>query len=111
MGNGVGDNQLLELRLVKGLDSVARQDAVSDDGNGGASAVGHDDLGGLAESTASVGHVIDDDGITVLDVADENHSGDFVGTSTLLVDEGEAQVKAIGDGCSSIQRIPCQYVL
>lgn len=86
----VGDDELLELGAVEGLDSVAAQDAVRYYSNGGFGAVGHDDVGGLAEGAAGVGHVVNDDCDLAGDVAHEDHSRDLVGAGALLVDEGEA---------------------
>jgi hypothetical protein len=64
--------------------------------------VRHDCFGRFDERAARVGHVVDEDGDFVLDVADEDHAGDFVGARALFVDEGEAEVKAVGYGCCSV---------
>lgn len=92
VGDSVGDNELLELRVVEGLDGVAAEDAVGDNGDGGFGAVGHDDVGGLAQGAACVGHVVYNDGNLVRDIAYEDHAGDFVRAGALLVDEGESEV-------------------
>lgn len=102
MGNSVGDDKLGQLGLVELFDSVAGEDAVGNDGDGAAGSVFDDDLGGLAESTASIGHVVDDDGDLAANISDQNHARDLVGTSALLVDEGKAEIEAVGDGSSSL---------
>jgi len=102
MGNSVGDDELGQLGLVELFDSIARQNAVGDDGDGAAGSVLDDDLGGLAEGTASIGHIVDDNGDLAADITDQDHTGDLVGTSAFFVDEGEAEVEAVGDGGSSL---------
>jgi hypothetical protein len=72
-----------------------------DDCNDFARFVRHDGFGGFDESAARVGHVVNEDGDLVFYVADEDHTGDFVGARTLFVDEGEAEVEAVGYGCCS----------
>ena len=71
------------------------------DGDDLARFVRHYRFGGFDQSAARVGHVVDEDGDFVLDVADEDHAGDFVGARALFVDEGEAEVEAVGYGCCS----------
>ena len=60
-------------------------------------------VGGFDEGAAGVGHVVDEDGGFGGDVADENHTGDFVGAGALFVDEGEVEVEAVGDGGCSVE--------
>jgi hypothetical protein len=78
---------------------------MSDDSDDFASAVRHDCLSGFYERAAGVRHIVDEDGDSVLYVADEHHARDFVGAGTLFVDEGEAEVEAVGDGGCPVQRI------
>ena len=65
---------------------------MSDNGDDFTRAVRHDCLSGFHERAARVGHVVDED-----------HAGDFVGAGALFVDEGEAEVEAVGDGGCSAQ--------
>ena len=67
--------------------------------------VAHDSFCGFDERAACVCHVVDEDRDLVLDVADEDHAGDFVGARALFVDEGEAEVEAVGNGCCSISHL------
>ena len=76
-----------------------------DDSNDLASFVCHDGFRGFDERAAGVGHVVYEDGDFVLYVADEDHAGDFVGARALFVDEGEAEVEAVGNGCCSISHL------
>jgi len=62
----------------------------------------HDCFGCFDEGAAGIGHVVNEDGDFVFDIADEDHAGDFVGTGTLFVDEGEAEVETVGDGGCSV---------
>jgi len=75
---------------------------VRDDSDDFASFVRDERLGGFGERAAGVGHVVDEDAGFVFDVADEDHAGDFVGAGALFVDEGEAEVEAVGYGCCSV---------
>ena len=76
-----------------------------DDGDDLARAVLHDGVCGFDERAAGVGHVVDEDGGFAADVADEDHAGDFVGPGSLFVDEGEAEVEAVGNGGGSVSRV------
>lgn len=105
MRDGIRRDESAESAAVEVLDGFPRENAVDDDGVDLAGAVLHDGVGGFDEGAAGVGHVVDDDGDLVLDVADEDHAGDFVGTSAFFVDEGELQVEAVCDGgCSGLVR-------
>lgn len=88
---------------VQRLDRVPAQDTVRDDGDDFGGAVGHDGVGGFDEGAAGVGHVVDEDGDFVGDVADEDHARDFVGASAFFVDEGEAEVETVGDGGCAVK--------
>jgi hypothetical protein len=78
---------------------------MSDDSDNFARTVRHDCLSGLDQSAACVGHIVDENGNSVLNIADKDHTGDFVGAGALFVDEGEAEIEAVGDGGCSVQRI------
>ena len=71
-GDGVGADKSLEDTAVKVLNGVTREDTVGDESKDGLGAVLLEDGSSLAESTASVGHVIDKDSDLVLDVTDKN---------------------------------------
>ena len=97
----IGHHNTTQLTLIQDLNRVAGQDTVRDDGDDFAGLVRDERLGRFGERAASVGHVVDQDAGFVLDVADEDHAGDFVGAGALFVDEGEAEVEAVGYGCCS----------
>lgn len=109
MRNCVGADHLLKLAVVDFVDGVAGEDTVGHDGNGSNCAVLDDHVGRFAEGSASVCHVVDDDGGAALDVADEDHAADFVGASTLFVDERELDVEAVGDGGCSVEAVSANY--
>ena len=88
----------LQAAAVQVLNCLSGKNTVHNDGVDFEGAVLHHGLGGLGESAAGVGHVVDDDGNLVLDITDKDHARDFVGTGTFLVNEGELQVEAIGNG-------------
>ena len=75
---------------------------MGDNGDSTAGSVLNDDFGGLAESTASIGHVVNNDGDLAANITDQDHARDLIGTGALLVDEGKAEVEAVGDGGSSL---------
>ena len=115
--DGVGADKSLEDTAVKVLNGVTREDTVGNKSKDGLGAVLLEDGGSLAESAASVGHIVDKNGDLVLDVTDKNlshesvfqsndptssellsyHATNDVGTGALLVDEGETSVKVIGN--------------
>jgi len=107
--NCVGADHLLQLAVVDLVDRVAGEDTVGHDGNGSSCAVLDDHVGRFAEGSASVGHVVDDDGGAALDVADEDHAADFVRASSLFVDERKLDVEAVGDGGCSLQALSAKY--
>lgn len=103
VGNSVGADHLLKLAVVDLVDRVAAEDTMGHNRNGSGCAVLDDHVGCFAEGSAGVCHVVDDDSCATLDVTDQDHAADLVGTSTLLVDERELDVEAVGDcGCSVI---------
>ena len=102
MRHSIADNKPAELAIIDDLDRIAGQDAVGDDGEDLSRAVVHDRVGGFGQRAARVGHVIDEDGDLVFDVADEDHARDFVGALALFVDQGEGEVEAVGYCCCSV---------
>lgn len=102
MRNCVCANHLLKLAVVDLVDRVAAEDTVGHNGDGSSRAVLDDHIGSFAEGSASVCHVVDDDSGAALDVSDEDHAADFVGASTLLVDERELDVEAVCNGSGSV---------
>lgn len=109
MRNCVGANHLLKLAVVDLVDRVAAEDTVCHDGNGSSCAVLDNHISRFAEGSASVGHVVDDDGSAALDISDEDHAADFVRASTLFVDECELNVEAVGDGGCSTEAVSANY--
>jgi hypothetical protein len=107
--NCVGADHLLKLAVVDLVDCVAAEDTVCHDRNGSSCTVLDDHVGRFAKGSASVCHVVDDDGGAALDVSDEDHAADFVGTSTLFVDERELNVEAVGDGGCSVNAVSANY--
>lgn len=97
VGNGVRNDDTAEAAVVDVIDGVTGEDAVDDNGVDFLSTVLHDGVGGLDEGSASISHIVDDDGNLVLDVTNKNHSGNFVGTRALLVDQGELRIQPVGD--------------
>jgi hypothetical protein len=107
--NCVGANHLLKLTVVNLVDRVAAEDTMCHNGDGSSCAVLDDHVGRFTQGAASVGHVVDDDGGAALDVSDEDHAADFVGTSALFVDEGELDVEAVGNGSCSVKAVSTNF--
>lgn len=97
VGNGVGDDDTAQATVVDVRDGVAGKDAVHNDGIDLLGAMLHHSGSRLAESTAGVGHVIDDDGDLVLHVTDEDHARDFIRARALLVNQSELEIETVGD--------------
>lgn len=102
MRHGIRHNQTTQTAIIQIADSVARKNGVGYDGIDFLCAVLHYGVGCLDEGAACIGHVVDDDGDFVLDVADEDHAGDFVGPGALFVNKCELEVEAVGDCSCSI---------
>lgn len=100
--HGVRNDDTAEAAVVDVLDGVTRKDTVDDNSVDFLSTVLHDGVGGLDKSSASIGHVVDDDGNLVLDVTNKDHSGNFVGTRALLVDQGELRIQSVSDGGGTV---------
>lgn len=100
--NCVGANHLLKLAVVDLVDRIAAEDTVGHDRNGCNCAVLDNHVGSFTEGSASVGHVVDDNSGAALDVSDKDHAADFVGTSTLFVDERELDVEAVRNSSRSV---------
>lgn len=89
VGNGVRNDDTAETAVVDVIDGITGENAVDDNCVDFLSTVLHDGVGGFDEGPTSIGHIIDDNGNLVLDVTNKNHSGNFVGTRALLVNQGE----------------------
>ena len=98
MRHRIRHHQLAEFALLDHLAGVAREDRVRDDGDHLLRVVCLQRLRRFGESAAGIRHVIHKDRDFVRDVADEDHTGDFVRAGTFLVNEGEIEVETIGDG-------------
>lgn len=103
-GHSVGDDDVGQTALVERLDGVSGEDAVGDDGNDFSGSVIFHGLSGLGQSTAGIGHVVNENGNLVRNVSDKDHAADFIGARTLLVNQGEALVDAISDGSRPARR-------
>jgi hypothetical protein len=104
MWHGVCDNKATETAAIQVADGIARKDGVSDNCIDFLGPVLHNGISSFDESAASVGHIIDNNRNLVLNVSNKYHSGNFVGASSLFVDEGELKVEAIGDCSGSINQ-------
>lgn len=100
----VRDHDAAEFALVERFDGVATENAVRDDGDHFLRAIGHECIRRLHQRATCVGHVVDEDGDTILHIADENHARHFIRTRALFMDESEAEVEAVGDGGGSTFR-------
>lgn len=98
MGHSVCNDDTAQLAIIDNLNGLTRENSMCDDGHNFLCSVGLEGFSGFGKSTACVGHVVDEDSDLVLDVSDENHAGDFVGTGTLFVDESKVEVETVGDG-------------
>lgn len=70
----VGDDDPAQTAAVERLDGVAAQYTVRDDSYNLSCAMRHDGVGGLDQCPTGVGHVIDQDGYSVLNISDQYHA-------------------------------------
>lgn len=101
VGDSVGNNNLGQNTVVNDLDSLAAENTMCDNGIDLDGTVLCKGLGGQSEGTASISHIIDQDGDLALDISDQHHPGNLVGLLTLLVDQSKVQVEAISNRGSS----------
>lgn len=52
----------------------------------------------MADGATGVGHVVHQDGHTVLDVTHQHHAVHFISLLPLFVDEGKVHVQTVCDG-------------
>ena len=95
--NRIGNHDPAQLTPVQCLNRIPAQNSMSDDSNDFPSSMVHDCFGGFDKRAACVSHVVYENCDFVLDVSDEDHAGDFVRAGAFFVDEGEAEVEAVGD--------------
>ena len=88
----VGHHHFTQSTPVQRLNGLPAQDAVRDNGHHLLGSSSQERVGGFDERPTRIGHVVDDDGRLVPDVADEHHARDFIRLGTLFVDKGEAEV-------------------
>ena len=72
--DAVGESESLEGRVGDFLEGVPCEDAVGDIGADGGGVTAFDEgLSGVAEGSAAIDDVIDEDAVPVLDIADDIH--------------------------------------
>lgn len=101
MRDGVSSDETAEAATVQVLNGLAGENAVDHDGIDLLGAVLHHSISSLDERSAGVSHIVDNDGDLVLDVTDEDHSGDFVGAGAFLVDQSELEIESVRDSGST----------
>lgn len=107
MRHGIRHNQTTQTAIIQIADGVPRKNGVSHDGIDFLCAMLNDGVGCLNKRATCIGHVIHDDGDFILDITDEDHSGNFIWARTFFVDKCELQVEAVGD-CSCSLYNACQ---
>ena len=65
----------------------------------------------MADSTARVSHVIDQNGDAIPDVADQNHSSNLVGLLALLVNQGKVHVQPVSNRSNTARTRTTDYFL
>lgn len=107
------DNEIRQAGLINGIDGIATQNTVGNNGEDLLRAMLVNRLCCLGElswisisqrvypkpayRSTSVGHVIDEDSHFVLDITNEDHAANDIGSRSLLVDESKRRIKAIGN--------------
>lgn len=103
--DGVGHNDTAKAAVVDVFGGLAGEDTVDNNGVHLLGTVLHDGVGSLDEGTAGIGHIVNNNSNLVLHVADEDHARDLVRAGTLLVDQGELQIKAVGDSSGTVLQL------
>lgn len=105
MRDGIGNDDAFEAAVVQVGNRISRKNAVDDNSVDFLRAVLYYRVSRLDQSSASIRHIVNNDGGLILNVPDQDHSGHFVGTRPFFVDEGKLQVKSISDTSSSNERM------
>src|SRR5690625_500569 len=96
---GVGDDQLVQLRSVDVVDRLARQHRMHAVGLDPARALALERGRGGAQGAGGVDDVVDQHAVLALDITDDVHHRGHVGLGPALVDDGQVGVvQALGDG-------------
>ena len=61
----------------------------------------HNSLGGVADGTSGVDHIVEEDAVLALHVADDVHDLALVGLLAALIDDGEVHVQLLGEGAGA----------
>lgn len=115
-------NEASQAGVVDGLNGLSAQDTVGDNSVHGLGTVRADGFSSLGElygrlelemvesclfrgtySSASVCHVIDENGNLVPDITNKNHASNHVGARALLVNEGKGRVETISNRGGSLR--------
>ena len=100
--HGIRDDNTAQAAVVDVFDRIAGKDAVYNNGVDFRGPMLHHRVGRFDKGSASIGHIVNDNGNLVLNVTDEDHAGDLVRTRTFLVDEGKLQIEAVGNTRRSV---------
>ena len=98
----VGDDELLERRVVDALDGRPREHAVRAQAETERAPAVHERLRGVRQRAGRVDDVVDDDGVLALDVADDVHDLGDVGRRAPLVDDGERRAEPLRVGARAL---------
>lgn len=99
--HGICDDNTAQAAVVDVVDRIAGKDAVYDNGVDFPGSMLHHRVGRLDKGSASIGHIVNDNGNLVLDITDKYHSRNLVGTRAFLVNQGELRVQSVSDGSGS----------
>ena len=99
--HGICDDNTAQAAVVDVFDRIAGKDAVYDNGVDFPGPMLHHRVGRLDKGSASIGHIVNDNGNLVLDVTNKYHSGNLVGARTFLVDQGKLRIQPVSDGGGS----------
>ena len=111
--HGIRDDNTAQAAVVDVFDRIAGKDAVYDNGVDFPGPMLHHRVGRFDKGSASIGHIVNDNGNLVLDVTNKDHSGNLVGTRAFLVDQGKLRIQSVSDGGGSGEeqktRVSSQY--
>ena len=102
IGDGVGEDDLGQRTVENALGGGVAHDGVAAEGAHALGAVLHHEVGGFGDCAGCVDHVVDEDYVLVLDVADDGHLLDNVGFGALFVAENKRYVEIFGVGVRTL---------
>ena len=109
--NGVGNDHSFKTGVINPADGRSAEYAVGQNCINFYRPRLHKFICGVANSAASIGHIVDKDSHSILDVSDKDHARYLVSLLPFFVNKGEIYVQTIRNRCYSVEKIRINIML